>query len=426
LIFALVIVLSLIGLYFLSRQFFPSISPVLVLSIQLLGLLASLPSFGVRMQEFSFLFLLLEFWIINRFYYHGKTASLFLLIPLFYLWACIHGSFLFGLGLLVAFVVFNILLVKKQKKTLGILILVIVLTIAGTFLTPYQGNLYSFLSGYKQTFYLTAIQEWLPFYYFPIKYLQLIYLGILTGAWVLYLYNFKIKKSLKNLDFWQLFLFILFLFLALKSRRNFPLAFVATAPFFTKIISELLEISKIKLGFWSKYLRCLLVICLSLSIITIGLDIRIKHDPFSSYCHKYPCQAVNFLQANSQYQNKNLFNEYGWGGYLLWTRPERKIFIDGRLPQVIYNEKTFLEEYLLAFAEETDRVEYFAKHQVDLVFLRTKDEALNIKNWEKIIFRLKPEDLIRVNHLRNYLETSPLWQIIYQDQVATIYYQNRD
>jgi hypothetical protein len=370
--------------------------------------------------------LLLEFWIINRFYYHGKTASLFLLIPLFYLWACIHGSFLFGLGLLVAFVVFNILLVKKQKKTLGILILVIVLTIAGTFLTPYQGNLYSFLSGYKQTFYLTAIQEWLPFYYFPIKYLQLIYLGILTGAWVLYLYNFKIKKSLKNLDFWQLFLFILFLFLALKSRRNFPLAFVATAPFFTKIISELLEISKIKLGFWSKYLRCLLVICLSLSIITIGLDIRIKHDPFSSYCHKYPCQAVNFLQANSQYQNKNLFNEYGWGGYLLWTRPERKIFIDGRLPQVIYNEKTFLEEYLLAFAEETDRVEYFAKHQVDLVFLRTKDEALNIKNWEKIIFRLKPEDLIRVNRLRNYLETSPLWQIIYQDQVATIYYQNRD
>jgi hypothetical protein len=27
----------------------------------------------------------------------------------------------------------------------------------------------------------------------------------------------------------------------------------------------------------------------------------------------------------------NLFNQYGWGGFLLWALPDHKVFIDGRM-----------------------------------------------------------------------------------------------
>lgn len=57
-------------------------------------------------------------------------------------------------------------------------------------------------------------------------------------------------------------------------------------------------------------------------------------DPFKSFCGKYPCYAVNFLQKHHQkYLNKKLFNNYNWGGYLIHEYPEKQIFIDGRLPQ---------------------------------------------------------------------------------------------
>ena len=26
------------------------------------------------------------------------------------------------------------------------------------------------------------------------------------------------------------------------------------------------------------------------------------------------------------------FSEYGWGGYLIWKMPEKKVFVDGRMP----------------------------------------------------------------------------------------------
>ena len=37
------------------------------------------------------------------------------------------------------------------------------------------------------------------------------------------------------------------------------------------------------------------------------------------------------------YKRQKIFNNYGWGGYLIRVWPEKELFIDGRLPQYQYN-----------------------------------------------------------------------------------------
>ena len=112
----------------------------------------------------------------------------------------------------------------------------------------------------------------------------------------------------------------------------------------------------------------------------------------------------------------------GW--LFAWQYPKGKIFIDGRLPQVVYKDKTFLEEYLLAFKKETNLDEYLDNHEVELVLLKTKDDKIAIKDWEKFIFNIKQEELESRNYLREYLDSSFSWGVVYQDPVATVYYKN--
>ena len=42
----------------------------------------------------------------------------------------------------------------------------------------------------------------------------------------------------------------------------------------------------------------------------------------------YPVEAAAFIES-ANLQGK-MFNQHGWGGYLLWRLPQRKVFIDGR------------------------------------------------------------------------------------------------
>lgn len=44
----------------------------------------------------------------------------------------------------------------------------------------------------------------------------------------------------------------------------------------------------------------------------------------------YPTQAVQYLHAHMP--KERIFSTYDWGGYLLWKLPEKKDYIDGRMP----------------------------------------------------------------------------------------------
>jgi hypothetical protein len=44
----------------------------------------------------------------------------------------------------------------------------------------------------------------------------------------------------------------------------------------------------------------------------------------------WPVRAVEFIRVNPTQFTGNMFNQYKWGGYLMWYLPEHKTFVDGR------------------------------------------------------------------------------------------------
>lgn len=451
----IILVLVILNIWFRRRR--PDIPFGIIAGLQFFGVAASLPHFGVRIQEFGLLFLLLLLIIIDGYERRLRWRALLLLPPFFYIWSCLHGSFLIGffllafwLSLKVAEKILACLFARFwPKRRLDFLRLLktrhlfifsgaALLSFVATLFTPYKLNLYSFLGGYRNNFYMSHIQEWLSQFSFPLQYRQLAYLALAVLMFLFYIYYWrrgnKMSRSdgqeaplgyqkippggqesssgyqgaliadpaLRPPDLWSLALAVLFIFLSFKSRRHFPLMFIATFAFLAETGRGLLE--ELKLGplfGWlsalsnrpkkinneqyqnqsgqaeqggqnehdekkqyqetteqterteqkkrrlNRWLKIYLLFCLFLVGLFQWTLVRPINDPFRSFCDEYPCAAVDFLKSRSTAAEETgrLFNDYSWGGYLIGVWPEKQLFIDGRLPQVEFAGQTFLEEY---------------------------------------------------------------------------------
>ena len=433
LMFAFLALTVLVGLTIFTLKRRPAVSlPVLVV-VQIFGLVAALPSLGVRLQEFGLLFLLILLVIIDVYDRHRRWFFLALLPPVFYLWATIHASFILGLFLLSAWPALKLIeawLVKTKlkswfriegvitKRWAAIYFCWSLAAFFATTVTPYRLELFSFLSGYRDNFYQMNILEWLPQYIFPLNYAQLVFLALSLTVVGLHL-RYNSKRG--QIEIWQLFLVVLFFAMSWRAKRHFPLFFVATFPYLVFMISSLISLdnktTKQPLRPW---FGAYLLLPLILSGASLLLAANFNNTPFDSYCHNYPCGAAKYLEENRQHDRQNLFNIYDWGGYLIWRLPDRKLFIDGRLPQVSFSGKTFLEEYYDFFAEDSDKEKKLAQYDIDLVLMRSTDKPLSIKNWEKKLFMINDADVAPNNHLRDYLKSAS-WREVYRDNTAVIY-----
>jgi hypothetical protein len=61
-----------------------------------------------------------------------------------------------------------------------------------------------------------------------------------------------------------------------------------------------------------------------------GYYLYATYFPWTNRYASYPVQEVAYLQAHSC--PGNLFNDYAYGGYLIWKLPKVPIYIDGRMP----------------------------------------------------------------------------------------------
>lgn len=440
-LFALLIVGILIMLNVWARRAYPAVSPFFIIVFQLFGVVASSPHFGVRMQESGLFFLALILMIIYHYNKHKDWRPLLALIPAMYLWACLHGSFL--IGFVVFFAWMGVKIAEKiaghywrkdwlnfsgalKRREIAVFSGIALLSGIATFFTPYGLKLYSFLNGYKDNFYAVHIQEWRSQFLYPFQYQQLLYLALVLLAVIFYVYYSRGRKRYWRLDPWTLFLFIFFIFLSFKSRRHFPLMFVATFVPVAGIFSALFRTDdkeKASGSFWimKDWLKWYLLLCLFLASLLQLVSTDFTAAPFSSFRRDYPVGAVEYLQSQPQPVETRLFNDYGWGGYLIWTLPERRLFIDGRLPQVAYQGQTFLEEYFDFFKKENDLSDKLADYDIGLVLMPAKDEEVRAKKWEQVFFGLSSKNLSSHNYLRDHLSSSPDWQPAYYDGTAIIY-----
>jgi len=438
-IFALLILVTLILLnWFFSKHTKYKLPLGINAALQLLAVLAAMPHFGVRLQELALLFTLLVLIILNDYERRKRKLTLLFLPPLFFLWANLHASFLIGLFLLAAFIAIKIserLLFRlstrykfwsfidfsklMERRDVWYLFLGWLSAFSVTMLTPYKLNLYSFLIGYKNKAYLRLIQEWLPQYVFPFHYDQLICLALGAAALLFYIY-YRLKEH-QGLEIWPVFLTVLFLFLSFQSRRHFPLFFIASFGFMMEAYGRLFIDTPIIKDVYYKWIKHLIFICLALVIIFEISEIKPVSSPFNAFCNNYPCAAIDFLDNNPQYLNSHLFNSYGWGGFLIHELPSKKIFIDGRLPQVEFAGKTFIQEYYSFFDTDSSPEIKLKEYNIGAVLIKIKDKPVKAKRWEKVVFMIKDEDLITVNRLKDYLDEASDWKVVYEDEVSRIY-----
>jgi|WetSurMetagenome_2_1015567.scaffolds.fasta_scaffold04666_6 hypothetical protein len=448
--FALIIIAVLLIQFWLARKFFLPDNRGLIffLVLQFFGLFGVLPHLGVRMQEVTLLCLSLLLVVIYFYQKDKDYKKLFWLIPLFIFWASAHAGFLIGLFILAFFIFIKIVEFilakiniwnfidyqnKLSGKQIGFFAFFSFLAGVATLVTPYGLKLYQFLLGYRDNFYQTHISEWLGEYFYPFQYPQLIYLEIVLLFFVLLVFSVFIFKGerRRKIDLFTLGLVIIFYFLSFKARRHFPLLFVVSLPILANFF---INFFKINFNFTSllagknimanKLIFIFLALALFMAGAETALQINFTNHPESAYQKSYPAKAIDFLRAHPEWNDRKIFNEYGWGGYLIWQYPERKLFIDGRLPQYQFNGHSLLEEYFTFFDPQKSEGK-LKEYNIGLVLLRLPEQFPCPHWWERIFLGIKEENLIKAQKenlaLHDFLVASVEWQKVYDDGLAEIF-----
>jgi hypothetical protein len=135
---------------------------------------------------------------------------------------------------------------------------------------------------------------------------------------------------------------------------------------------------------------------LATMLIGIALTSGVRFDPAQKGnqhdAAKFPVEAVNWLKENPQ--QGNMFNEFIWGGYLLYRLwPEQSIYMDGTTD--FYGE-AFTREYASVISMQDGWQDTIKKYDVSWAILPSGRPLIQA------------------------LESELGWQIIYQDTTATI------
>lgn len=383
-------------------SFFPLI---LVISI-------FLPFFGVRAQVVSWLmFSVLVYWLSDKNVFEKIKHYL----PLFFLlWVNFHGSF--ALGIVVLFFYLFLKLVKEKKllckeNFYGALSLVAML------INPYGIGVWrEAWSSASDPRLRWSISEWMPaLTMFDLAMVFLICLSIV------FIWKYRKKYSV-----FELVLFIFLLTQAISSRRQLPLWAIFSFPLIARGIlyfwSDMAKIKNASLRFLKIFQAALI---LSILIFIFQAVFSIKDSHAISIDKFYPVFATVYLEQNLT--EGQIFSEYGWGGYLIWQLPQKKVFIDGRMPSWRWipdndnNLSSAYDTYNEVLKGKVDYKDVFKKFEIDAVLAHKeseKDEGfllgkvksfLSIFGWEENNF-----DFFKA------LENDG-WQKVYEDEIAVIY-----
>lgn len=373
---------------------------------------------GVRVQTVSWLMLSVLMYVV---YFPKLWLRLRLLLPaFFFVWANLHGSFLSGLFTVS---LFFILKSWRYKRLYICEFILIVVASLSTFLNPYGfGTWREVWSSVSDASLRFKIVEWMP---------------ALTMFDLAMVFLFGISSTLL-LKYWKKFLleerviYLFFTLQALTSRRHLPLWIIFATPVAIKGIDFVRREAKTfkkglerfeKLNEFGWFM--------ALGILLLNIILAANESYSISESKFYPKEAVIFLQNNLP--EGEVFSEYGWGGYLIWKLPQKKVFIDGRVPSWRWknppsdNLVSSFDTYNEILAGKTDYKEVFKKFNVDIVLWRKQkkttpldelyehlEKYLKIFGWEPSVFNFSEA-----------LEKDG-WERIYEDAVAVIYRAPQD
>jgi hypothetical protein len=186
------------------------------------------------------------------------------------------------------------------------------------------------------------------------------------------------------------------MFLTLKANRNLPLFY--TVAFYTLINEIKINVKQ----FLSLTISLLISSLLFIAIIqipkTISFDTNWEEICNTTTITPYPYTALKKYQQLSG----NVFANYEWGGFLIWQKPNIKVFVDGRMSAWRAPDKTY-------------------PYQTYLEIIQTKN------NWNEKLKKLKTNYLLigtgtYLDLLLQKENTKYGWKEKYRDQNSVIYH----
>ncbi len=321
----------------------------------ILGALAAGSTWGARPQMFSFLFASIFIALLNNYVRRDGGRFIWWLVPLVILWVNMHAGFALGL-VLIALTIIGMVL--DEWLTQGVrrgelwgrvrpLCFVWAACALSVSLNPNGARIYLYpfetLTSHAMMKY---IQEWFSPDFHKLMFLPLAVLIFATFA-ALALSKKRVRPS-------ELLLLCVTAYASLRSARNIPFFALVAMPLLAEhtwswitsypwaqwltLPEKREEGSKASLKIVLNVVL-LVVIPVSLCLVRVSQVVAGQAD---SEAENFPVAAVEFIRT--QRPPQPIYNEYAWGGYLIWKLyPDYRVYIDGRAD--VYGD-SFLEEFL--------------------------------------------------------------------------------
>jgi len=379
-----VLVLIFAGVYYRSCRAGAGCKDATVATV--LAIFMGTVSIGPRMLLFGWLCMVGLLLVLDHFRQSGR--GLWVLPLIFALWINFHGSWVFGLVVLVVIITSGLaegewgMVVARgwspmQRKQL---LLGLAASVAALFVNPFGYRLvfYPFDFIFRQSSVIKNIEEW-----------QSLDFNRGNGKLALVMVLAVLAAALFSRRPWRLDEVILTAFALWEELLHGRMLFFAGLILIPILAPRLKLFPPYKPALDKPWLNGIIMAGVLGSLIFFypsAAQLQQKVDL------EYPTAALQFMQQ--QHINGRIFNQYGWGGYMEWNTPELKPFIDGRADIFIYNG-TF-DEYLSAKMIRNP-IEILDKYRIDYVLFGSDQP------------------------LAYLLENSSAWQLIYQDKLAKLY-----
>jgi hypothetical protein len=357
-----------------------------------------------RPHIFSLILAVIWYSVLNRFQYRGKN-QLFLLPVIMLLWVNLHGGYIFGLILLLIYLLGNLAALCFNDRSarhehidkLKSFAKVLAASLLASLCNPQGYRILVFpFSLASDPFLMNNVREFLsPNFHEPLTFKYL-----LLGSIALF------AVSRVALNWIELGLVILTTYMALYSARYIPLYAIITAPILLRMVDRLKYdlphngvnwLSRRTRNFTLLDLRSIGYLWLTggiMVVLTLAHMGRL-HTDFDEKI--FPTKAVDFIMAENV--SGNIFNNEEFGDYIIYKAwPKYRVFFDGRSD--MYGA-ALGGEYLKVARTLPGWQNVLQKHQIDWVFFNTG------------------------SILSSLLNTNPNWHLIYSDPVASIFVRDK-
>lgn len=306
----------------------------------LLGAAATTLVWGARPQIFTLLLASIFLHILDNYYRKKFDKAIWLLVPLMVLWVNLHAGWVLGLGLIVLTLfglLLDALLGMESRDTLRKrvpgLFGVLIACGAAILLNPSGTRMYSYpFETVTATTFMRYVEEWKsPDFHLP--HFQAVLILLLATFFFL-----AISKERERPG--RLLMLLATSFAMLRFSRNIPFFSLVATPLFAEHLwgwvkgqpwsTRLIASTETETGKRSipRIAINLLIVVAALSLSGLAARNAAMRQPSTEEQH-FPKAAVDYMQV--QRLPQPIFNEYAWGGYLIWRLyPDYPVFIDGR------------------------------------------------------------------------------------------------